>query len=182
MTSFDLAAVSSELVSQVAAFLAVLLAASALHKALNLRASAASAVLLAGLRPAWGGAAVALAMGLEAASGVGLATSAHRGAAALGALVVFGLYLLFLARAVLAGRTAIDCGCRFGGAAHRHIGAFELGRNAMLVLLAALVAIVASTGLTGGLGLRHVLVGLAGFAVYLAIEAVAGLEPRRGLA
>jgi hypothetical protein len=125
--------------AQLAWFLALLAAASALHKAFGAeRARQAARALLpdAGARGA-SLAVVAAMLGEACAAVLLLAPSARALGASLAALIWTG-YLLVLARAALAGRTDLDCGCSFG-AGHRRLGRFQLARGAVLVGLAAVV-------------------------------------------
>src|SRR5579872_5293366 len=143
----------AELTRQLAGFLAWLLAASALHKALNPTASVAAAAALT-RHPAAAGTAPRTAVappGAGARALTVLAVVLEGGACALlfssgqllraGALLaaaLFATYWVALAKALREGRTAIDCGCHFGS--HRpEISGFDLKRNAVLIALAAAV-------------------------------------------
>ncbi|HLW23448.1 MAG TPA: MauE/DoxX family redox-associated membrane protein [Steroidobacteraceae bacterium] len=177
----------AELTRQLAGFLAWLLAASALHKALDPAASVAAAAALtrrpaaagtAAVRPGPGARALTvLAIVLEGgACALLFASGPLLRAGALLAAALFAAYGAALAVALREGRTAIDCGCHFGS--HRpEIGGFDLKRNAVLIALAA--AVLAGARWAAPLTLRHLLVGAGGLALYVALDAVRGLAPER---
>lgn len=171
-------AVLAEVARQLAAFLAVLLAAAAVHKALVPRASVAAVSTLVRVPRALAGPAVVLAATLELLAAVGLLTGAGRAAGALLAMLLFALYLALLGGALRRGERGIDCGCHFGGPG-RGLGFRELARNAVLVVLAGLVAAGARAAPTGVLAARHLLIGAACFALYLAVESLVALPPVR---
>lgn len=164
-----------EIGTQLAAFLAALLAASALHKALAARASVEAAGVLLGVPARLAAASVTAAAGSELlAAGLLMAAGSRRAGALLGALIL-GVYLVALARALAQGRRAIDCGCRFGSRS-RSLGAYDLARNAGLIVLALGVAAAP----VGALAPRHLLAALALLALYVALDTVMALEPHPG--
>jgi hypothetical protein len=98
----------------------------------------------------------------------------------LGALLAASLmtaYLALIARALIAGRRDVDCGCSFGGARHG-LGGFEVGRNAVL---AAMALFVAASAVRGGpaIAASQVLAAAALLALLGALEQVVGLRPMR---
>jgi hypothetical protein len=137
---------------QLALFLALLLLLSAGHKlrrpTLAGRAVAAltglDAMPLSGKIPLTGAMRLSILGAVAAALGEGVAASmlvlpTHRVAGAALAAVIWSGYLVLLLRAVLAGRTLIDCGCSFGNT-NRPLGSFQLARTLGLAVLAVLVA------------------------------------------
>jgi hypothetical protein len=137
---------------QLALFLALLLLLSAGHKLLRPtlagRAVAAltglDAIPLSGTIPRTGAmrlstlGAVAAALG-EAVAALMIVLPTYRVPGAALAAVIWSGYLALLLRAVLAGRTLIDCGCSFGNS-NRPLGSFQLARTLGLAVLAVLVA------------------------------------------
>jgi len=177
MTS-TLGNVLQEIVCQLAGFLAVLLAASALHKAFTPGASVPAVRNLTRLPRALAPLALGLAASIELLAAAGLLMDAWRGSAALLALALLAIYLGLLGRALRGGQRAMDCGCHFG-ASSRGLGFYELARNALLIVLAGVVAAAGRSGLAGTIEPRHLLAGAAAFALYLAVESVAALQPLR---
>jgi hypothetical protein len=139
---------ASILAVQLAWFLALLALVSAGHKLSDPgRARRAARQLLPGLTEVLAALAVRVAtLGEFAAALLLLLPSERMGGAALAAAIWTG-YLVVLARAALAGRRDVDCGCSFGAARHA-LGRFELLRGAVLVGLAVSVAV--TTRLGGG--------------------------------
>jgi hypothetical protein len=169
--------VAQLLISQLAAFLALLLAASAIHKGLRRQHMQNVAHEFAGVPRAaapWVLAGVGLAETLAAAL---LIPPAQRAAGAWLAAAIFGAYFALIVRAIVQHRRHVDCGCSFG-ASGRKLGAFEVGRNAVLVLLALLVALPASGG-ASPLPASQLLGACAFFALYAALDQVMGLQPMR---
>jgi len=108
--------VAGALLAQLAAFLAVLLIATAAHKALTWRRTRTVVQNFAGVpRPAASFAAVA-ACAIEGVAGLLLVLPDHRRAGAALASAILGLYLALIVRAVAQRRGAVDCGCSFGAA------------------------------------------------------------------
>jgi hypothetical protein len=141
--------------SQIAAFLALLLAASAAHKALRFARARSAAQEFAG---------VPAAAAAAAAAGAWLAAA------------LFGAYLALIARAILEQREA-DCGCSFGSA-RRAPGTFEATRNGVLVMLAMLAAL-SSAGGALPVAASQALAGCALLALYAALDQVMGQAPMR---
>ena len=170
--------VAGVLLAQLAAFLAVLLIASAAHKALAWRRTRTVVANFAGVpRRAATGAAVA-ACAFEGLAGLLLILPDHRGAGAALATAIFALYLALIVRAVAQRRGAVDCGCSFG-AGSRRLGAFEIARNG--ALLASALLLVAFAGAVAPLVSSQLLAACALLALYGAVDQLTALQPlRRG--
>jgi len=167
------------LIAQLAAFLALLLLASAVHKAIRWPHTRRVVRDFAGV-PAAAAPVTALAAALaEALAAALLFAPAYRPAGALLAALLWVAYLALIVRAIAQGRRDVDCGCSFGRA-HRPLGAFQGARNAALVFLALLVAVPAAGG---GVPVTasEVLAACALLALYGALDQVMALQPlRRG--
>ncbi len=188
--------VAGLLASQLAAFLALLLAASAVHKGLRFAYTRRVAHEFANVpRGAAAGAVLAVMLG-ELSAGILLAVPASRPIGGLLAASIWGGYLALIVRAIAAGRRDVDCGCSFGaaglgGAAFgaagsgtgrtRHpLGAFEVVRNALLVI-SALFAAGAAARVPAPVAASQALAALALLALYGALDQVMTLQPlRRG--
>jgi|GEM_PF-965758 len=170
------------LVAQVAAFLAVLLLASAAHK--GMRFAHIRKVVQEFVRvPRSASAAVAFAAALgELLAAAALLAPAYRWAGASLAALIWGAYLALILRAIGQGRRDADCGCSFGPKQHP-LGAFEVARNAVLMALAVLVGISAASGAVPAAA-SQVLAACAFLALYGALEQVMAVRPplRRGAA
>jgi hypothetical protein len=167
------------LIAQLAAFLALLLLASAVHKAI--RWPHTQRVIRNFARvPAAASSATALAAALiEALAGALLLAPAYRAAGAVLAALLWAAYLALIVRAIVNGRRDVDCGCSFGRV-HRPLGAFQVLRNAVLVFLAVLVAVSAAGG-SVPVTASEVLAACALLALYGALDQVMALQPlRRG--
>jgi hypothetical protein len=165
------------LAAQVAAFLAFLLAASAAHKWWRWRATLEVVRDFAGV-PRTAAAAAAIIVGaVEWLSAALLFVPSYRVLGALIASMVLTVYLSLIARSMLAGRRDVDCGCSFGPA-RRPLGAFEVGRNAVL---AAMALFVAASAARGGpmIAPSQVLAAAAMLALYAALDQVMALRPMR---
>ena len=167
--------VLGQLAAQAAAFLALLLGASAAHKWMRWRDSMRAVHEFAGV-PRRGASAALIVVGLAEIAAAVLLEGANRAAGAGLAAVIFGIYLALMLRALASGRRNVDCGCSFGAGRHR-LGPFEVSRNALLVLLALLVA-----GEAGGVHtplLSRWLAAAALLALYGALDQVMSLQPMR---
>lgn len=133
--------VIAQLAAQAAVFLALLLAASALHKWLRWSGSARAVHEFARV-PRRAAAATLAAVSLAELAAAGMLLGAHRRGGALLAAAILGIYLALILRALAAGRRDVDCGCSFGGTPHG-VGAFQAWRNALLLTLALFAAAVA---------------------------------------
>jgi uncharacterized membrane protein YphA (DoxX/SURF4 family) len=168
--------VAGVLLAQLAAFLAVLLTASAAHKAFSWRRTRSVVQDFAGVpRPAASAAAFA-ACALEALAGALLLLPGYRRAGAALAAAILGVYLALIARAVAAGRGAVDCGCNFG-AGPRSLGRFEVARNA--VLLGAALLLLADADTIASTAPSQLLAACALFALYVAVDQLTALRPMR---
>jgi uncharacterized membrane protein YphA (DoxX/SURF4 family) len=167
------------LISQLAAFVALLLMASAIHKVMRRERAERVVHEFAGVpRSAAPWTVLAVAAG-ELLAGALLLLPAYRLDGALLALAIFGAYLALILRAIVQGRRDVDCGCSFGPTRHA-LGAFEVARNSLLVIFAVLVAV---SSMSGGESVSAAQ-GLAAFALlalYGALDQVMSLQPlRRG--
>jgi hypothetical protein len=170
-------AIDLVLAAQIAAFLALLLAASAVHKWWRFGPTLQVLRDFAGV-PRAAAAAVAVTVGLvEWLSAALLFIPSYRVLGALIAAIVLTVYLALIARSVIAGRRDVDCGCSFGPARHS-LGGFEAGRNAVL---AALALFVAASSARGGpvIEFSQVLAAAAMLALYAALDQVMALRPMR---
>jgi hypothetical protein len=166
--------------AQLAAFLALLLAAAAVHKWMRSAHLRTAVQELAGVpRAAAAWAVMAAALG-EALAAAMLFVPAYRAAGAVLAALMWGGYLALILRAIAAGRRDVDCGCSFGRTRHP-LGVFEAARNVVLVAMALLVA--ASAGGAPPLAASQLLAACAFLALYGALDQVMALQPlRRGAA
>ncbi len=172
----DAAEVAGVLLAQLAAFLAVLLLVSALHKVLTWRRTWTVVQDFAGVpRPAASAAAVA-ACAIEGLAGLLLVLPDYRRAGAAVATVILGLYLVLIARAVAQRRGAVDCGCSFG-ASSRRLGSFEMARNTVLLAFGLLLLVFADA--SAALAPSQLLAACALLALYGAIDQLAALQPLR---
>jgi hypothetical protein len=165
------------LAAQLAAFLALLMAASAAHKGLRWERTRAAVRDFAGVPHRAASAAALIAGCAEASAAVLLVLPADRALGALIAACLLTGYLALIARALIAGRRNVDCGCNFGSERHT-LGGFELGRNAVL---AGMALFVAASALRGGpqIAASQILGAVALLARLAALEQVAGLQPMR---
>jgi len=165
-----------QLMAQLAAFLALLLAASATDKWMRWPNSMRAVHEFAGV-PHPAAAAALVAVGLaELLAAALLLGSVHRAGGAGLAALIWGTYLALMLRALAKGRRDVDCGCSFGGARHP-LGAFEVSRNALLALLASLVAFTPTVA--QGPVLSRLLAAAALLALYGALDQVMALQPLR---
>ncbi|MGA2396818.1 MAG: MauE/DoxX family redox-associated membrane protein [Steroidobacteraceae bacterium] len=168
--------VAGVLLAQIAAFLAVLLIASALHKAGGWRRTRSVVQDFAGV-PRRAASAAALAVcAVEALAGALLMLPDHRRAGAVLASAILGVYLALIARAVALHRGVVDCGCSFG-AGSRRLGTFEVVRNA--TLLTAALLLLTCTGAIAAIAPSQLLAACALFALYGAIDQMTALQPMR---
>jgi len=162
--------------AQIAAFLALLLGASAAHKAARFGRARTAAHEFAGVpRGAAGPAAAGIAVA-EGLAALLLIAPAYRAAGAWLAAAIFGGYLTLIARAIVEQR-AVDCGCSFGSP-RVGLGAFEAVRNAVLVVLAMLAAL-SSAGGAVPVALSQGLAAGALLALYAALDQIMALRPIR---
>jgi hypothetical protein len=170
--------VVQSLVVQLAAFEAVLLLASGLHKMIRRERTQAVVREFAGVpRDLAPFAAVAAAL-LELLASVLLWTPATRVAGSMLAVLIWGGYLALILRAIAQGKRDVDCGCTFG-AARRPLGVFQVARNVMLAAVALLVAAGSAAGATVPAVPSQILAALVLLALYGALDQVMALTPPR---
>jgi hypothetical protein len=188
MSAASTAGVMALLVTPLAAFLALLLLASGLHKIIRRARSQAVVHEFAGVPRRLAPFAVVAAAAGELLAGVLLLTPAHRAIGGVLACLIWAAYLGLILRAIAQGRRDVDCGCTFG-MAHRPLGAFQVTRNALLVGMSALVCVgshltmgAAAMGspAAGYVVVSEILAALALTALYGAVEQVMALMPPRG--
>jgi len=168
--------VAQVLLAQLAAFLALLLVASAAHKALSWGRTRMVVQNFAGVPLPAVSSAAAAGCAIEGLAGVLLVLPDHRRVGAALATVILGLYLTLIARAVAQRRGAVDCGCSFG-ASSRRLGTFEIARNA--VLLASALLLLAFADVVAPLVPSELLAACALLALYGAIDQLTALQPMR---
>ena len=171
--AFDVAGV---LLAQVGAFLAVLLIASAIHKAFSWRRTRSVVEDFGGVPRRAASAAALAACAIEALAGALLILPDHRCAGAALASAILGFYLALIARAVALNHGVVDCGCSFGGGS-RNLGRFEIVRNAVLLTAALLVLTCADASAT--MAPSQLLAACALLALYGAIDQLMALHPMR---
>lgn len=170
--------VAGVLLAQVAAFLAVLLVASAAHKALNWGRTWTVVQNFAGVPRSAAAVAAVAVCAIEALAGLLLILPDYARPGAALATALLGLYLALIVRAVAQRRGAVDCGCSFG-AGSRRLGTFEIARNA--VLLAAALFLLVFAGAVAPLVPSQLLAACALLALYGAVDQLMALQPlRRG--
>lgn len=164
-----MASVFTTLDAQVAAFLAVLLVASAIHKAADPVRLATAAARLTSAGPEMGRPLLVAAGAAELALAIGLVEPPTRAIAAVGAALLWAIYAGFIGRALASGRADVDCGCSFG-ARRAPLDARELSRNAFLIGLAGVTAV----GGVGGapMSALDLPAALGLFCLYLVVDQV----------
>ena len=184
----SVAAVLALLQTEVAWFLALLLAGAALHKLIaHARAQRAAGDLL---KRSWRSAGIAAAAAalVEGVAALCLGNAASRRFGALLATALWAVYLGLLVRAIIQGRRDVDCGCSFGQA-HRPLGRWQVLRTVGLCLLATAVAALAhDPGISGAASAAApslaeltsaALAPFALLALYAALDHSLGLVPLR---
>jgi hypothetical protein len=168
------------LVVQLAAFQAVLLSASGLHKLTRRGRTQAVIHDFAGVpRYLAPGAGVVVAV-TEMLAGLLLWMPSYRALGGVLAVLIWGGYLALILRAIAQGRRDVDCGCTFG-ATQRPLGVFQVMRNGVLVCVALLVAAGSAASVTGPVIASQILAAFALLALYGALDQVMALTPlRRG--
>jgi hypothetical protein len=177
--------VGTLLETQAAWFLALLLVAAAAHKLLWRERASAAVSGLTGMLPKAAGLAVNAIAAIEMLAALGLLVPAYRSPGALLAALLWSLYVIAMARAVLTGRRAVDCGCSFGKT-HRPLGRFQLLRTAVLALIALAIAFSPATVTVDARGVSMAVLlltqGLAAcalFALYAALDSIMSLDTLR---
>ena len=167
------------LCAQFAAFLALLLVVSAVHKAMRWHHSRSVVRQFAGITDSMVSASLALAVGGELTAGALLLVPTLRAIGAALAAVLWSVYLALMVRAIRQNRRDVDCGCSFG-AVHRPLGSFQVSRNLVLVGLSMIVAVVSAAGSGPVIAGSQLLGACALMALYGALDQVMALEPLRG--
>jgi hypothetical protein len=163
---------------QMATFQAMLLAASAVHKAVRWTHSRNVMRQFAGVPGVLAGTSLGVATAVELAAGALLMAPAYRAMGAALATLIWTLYLALIVRAIVQGRRDVDCGCSFGPTS-RPLGSYQIARNLVLTALAAFIAWVSAFGSTVPAQGTFLLGGLALLALYGALDQVMALQPLR---
>jgi Methylamine utilisation protein MauE len=163
---------------QMATFQAMLLAASAVHKAVRWTHSRNVMRQFAGVPGVLAGSSLGVATAVELAAGAQLLVPAYRTTGAVLAALIWTLYVALIVRAVVQGRRDVDCGCSFGPTS-RPLGSFQIARNLVLAALAVFIAWVSASGGSVPAQGTFVLGGLALLALYGALDQVMALQPLR---
>jgi len=183
MSAASTAGVMALLAAQLAAFLALILLASGVHKLIRRDRSQAVVREFAGVPRVLAPLTVLAVAVTELLAGLLLLTPAYRAVGGVLAALIWAAYLGLIVRAIAQGRRDADCGCTFG-IAHRPLGAFQVTRNAVLVVMGALVsggALLSLGSTAGGPAIAsQLLAALALAALYGALEQVMALTPPRG--
>jgi hypothetical protein len=166
------------LAAQGAIFEALLLLASAGHKAVNWKHLQRVVRQFGGVPRSLSAAALSAVIAAELGAAALLVMPADRAAGGLLATVIWTLYLALIARAVLKGRRDLDCGCSFGSRAPA-LGFPQIARNSLLALLAAGIAWESATSASVPAQASQVLGGLSLLALYGAMDQVMALRPLR---
>ncbi len=166
--------------AQCAVFLALLLIASAAHKALQRARVRRAAQALAGVSPRYAASLATAAAIAEVLAGCLLLIPAGRLVGALLAVSIWGAYGAALARAWRSGKTDVDCGCSFG-AASGPLGPYQWLRAFGLATLAALVAAAPRVhgGATLSMWTTQLFAATALLGLYAAVDQVMALRPLR---
>jgi hypothetical protein len=166
------------LAAQMATFQAMLLAASAVHKAVRWTHSRNVMRQFAGVPGVLAGTSLGVATAVELAAGAQLLVPAYRTTGAVLAALIWSLYVALIVRAVVQGRRDVDCGCSFGPTS-RPLGSFQIARNLVLAALAVFIAWVSASGGSVPAQGTFVLGGLALLTLYGALDQVMALQPLR---
>jgi uncharacterized membrane protein YphA (DoxX/SURF4 family) len=174
-TAVSMPGIIQALIVQLAAFQAVLLLASGLHKLIQRQRTQAVVHDFAGVPRHLARFAVAVVVAAELLAGLLLLTPSHRAAGGAVAVLIWGIYLWLILRAIAQGRRDVDCGCTFG-VARRPLGAYQVARNGILTCMALPVASAANV--TGPV-IAQILAAFALLALYGALDQVMALQPLR---
>jgi Methylamine utilisation protein MauE len=164
--------------AQMATFQAMLLAASAVHKAARWTHSRNLMHQFAGVPGVLAGTSLGVATAVELAAGAQLLVPAFRTTGAVLAALIWTLYVALIVRAIVQGRRDVDCGCSFGPTS-RPLGSYQIARNLVLAALALFIAWVSAFGGAVPAQGTFVLGGLALLALYGALDQVMALQPLR---
>jgi hypothetical protein len=166
------------LVVQLAAFEAVLLLASGLHKLTRRERTQAVVREFAGVPRSVAPFAVVTIAAAELLASLLLWTASYRVAGGALAVLIWGGYLALILRAIAQGRRDADCGCTFG-VTHRPLGVFQVVRNAVLTGLALMVAAGSAAGGTGPIVAAQILAAVVLLTLYGVLDQVMALTPPR---
>jgi uncharacterized membrane protein YphA (DoxX/SURF4 family) len=166
------------LIVQLAAFEAVLLLASGLHKMIQRDRAQAAVREFAGIPRRFAPFAVATVALLELFAGVLLWIPSYRAVGAALAMLIWGGYLALILRAIAQGRRDVDCGCSFG-ASRRPLGAFQVLRNVVLTGAALPVAAGSAGSVIGPVAASQILAAFVLVALYGALDQAMALTPPR---
>jgi Methylamine utilisation protein MauE len=164
--------------AQMATFQAMLLAASAVHKAARWTHSRNLMRQFAGVPGVLAGTSLGVATAAELAAGAQLLVPAFRTTGAVLAALIWTLYVALIVRAIVQGRRDVDCGCSFGPTS-RPLGSYQIARNLVLAALALFIAWVSAFGGAVPAQGTFALGGLALLALYGALDQVMALQPLR---
>jgi uncharacterized membrane protein YphA (DoxX/SURF4 family) len=163
---------------QLAAFLALLLLATGLHKLIRRDRTQAVVHEFGGVPRYLAPFAVLVVASLEVLAGLLLWMPSYRAAGAALAVLICGGYLSLILRAIAQGRREVDCGCTFG-VTQRPLGLFQAARNGVLTGAALLVTAVSAAGASGPVIGSQILAAFALLALYGALDQVMALTPPR---
>jgi len=178
MTLLTLIEAFRVLSAQLAAFEALLLLVSAVHKLVKWSHSRGVLRQFAGVPASLTALVLAVVCTAEFVAAAMLVTPSTRIAGALLACLLWTAYLTLLLRAIVSGRRDLDCGCSFGSA-HR-LGSFHIVRNGVLLGFAMLVVAVCIWSGSDKVQGSQVLAAFALLALYGALDQVMALRPLRG--
>ncbi len=166
---------------QFAAFEALLLLTSAVHKSIRWRHLRDVVRQFAGVRPSLATPVLGCVVILEVAAGGALFIPRFRSIGAVLAASIWAVYWVLILRAIAQGRRDADCGCTFGPT-RRPLDTYQVSRNLVLLALATWVAVdfQAGNGSSGG-GLQgsQLLAAFALLTLYGALDQVMALGPLR---
>jgi hypothetical protein len=166
------------LVVQLAAFEAALLLASGLHKMIRRERIQAAVREFARVPRSFAPFAVLAVAVAEVLASLLLWMPSTRVVGGMLAVLIWGVYLALILRAIAQGRRDVDCGCTFG-AAQRPLGVFQVARNVTLTGVALLVAAGSAAGATAPVVASQILAASVLLALYGALDQVMALTPPR---
>jgi uncharacterized membrane protein YphA (DoxX/SURF4 family) len=170
--------VGQELAVQLAAFQAVLLVASGLHKLVRRRRTQDVLREFAGVPRILAPFAVLLVGVAEILAGSLLWVPGFRAAGGALAVLIWSGYLSLIVRAISQGRRNVDCGCSFG-TAHAPLGTYQVVRNLCLIGTAALLAGLSAASVGQAVAAPQILAAVALLVLYGALDQVMALAPPR---
>lgn len=166
--------------AQLAIFQALLLAASAVHKAARWSHSITVVRHFAGVPRALAPPALCAVVVAELIAAALLVTPSYRTSGAVLAALLWSSYLALIIRAIVERRRDVDCGCSFGPMT-RPLGSFHIARNTVLAGFAVGLAAVSAQGEGVPAQASQILAGFALLALYSAWDQVMAVAPlRRG--